>query len=163
MTYVRKMGFRSASILTLIISGIIIGCTDAVSTNYHDRTSYYSDKAIETQYVSSSERTSDVSEDIRLYAHQIKSAIEKQFGDASKYSGKECTLRMHMAPNGLLLEVKRESGDLDLCREAMNAIKNADIPAPLRRKYIKYFKMGCWILNPDIYCFVINGFGLGLF
>ncbi len=43
------MGFRSASILTLIISGIIIGCTDAVSTNYHDRTSYYSDKAIETQ------------------------------------------------------------------------------------------------------------------
>ncbi|HAG9241148.1 TPA: protein TolA, partial [Escherichia coli] len=34
---------------------------------------------------------------------------------------------------------------------------------PLRRKYIKYFKMGCWILNPDIYCFVINGFGLGLF
>lgn len=91
------MGFRSASILTLIISGIIIGCTDAVSTNYHDRTSYYSDKAIETQYVSSSERTSDVSEDIRLYAHQIKSAIEKQFGDASKYSGKECTLRMHMA------------------------------------------------------------------
>ena len=33
------MGFRSASILTLIISGIIIGCTDAVSTNYHDRTS----------------------------------------------------------------------------------------------------------------------------
>ena len=46
------MGFRSASILTLIISGIIIGCTDAVSTNYHDRTSYYSDKAIETQYVS---------------------------------------------------------------------------------------------------------------
>lgn len=76
------MGFRSASILTLIISGIIIGCTDAVSTNYHDRTSYYSDKAIETQYVSSSERTSDVSEDIRLYAHQIKSAIEKQFGDA---------------------------------------------------------------------------------
>lgn len=157
------MGFRSASILTLIISGIIIGCTDAVSTNYHDRTSYYSDKAIETQYVSSSERTSDVSEDIRLYAHQIKSAIEKQFGDASKYSGKECTLRMHMAPNGLLLEVKRESGDLDLCREAMNAIKNADIPAPLRRKYIKYFNMGCWILNPDIYCFVINGFGLGLF
>ncbi|MDO2597491.1 cell envelope integrity TolA C-terminal domain-containing protein [Escherichia coli] len=102
------MGFRSASILTLIISGIIIGCTDAVSTNYHDRTSYYSDKAIETQYVSSSERTSDVSEDIRLYAHQIKSAIEKQFGDASKYSGKECTLRMHMAPNGLLLEVKSE-------------------------------------------------------
>ena len=142
------MGFRSASILTLIISGIIIGCTDAVSTYYHDRTSYYSDKAIETQYVSSSERTSDVSEDIRLYAHQIKSAIEKQFGDASKYSGKECTLRMHMAPNGLLLEVKRESGDLDLCREAMNAIKNADIPAPPSPEVYKVFQNGVLDFKP---------------
>ena len=142
------MGFRSASILTLIISGIIIGCTDAVSTNYHDRTSYYSDKAIETQYVSSSERTSDVSEDIRLYAHQIKSAIEKQFGDASKYSGKECTLRMHMAPNGLLLEVKRESGDLDLCREAMNAIKNADKPAPPSPEVYKVFQNGVLDFKP---------------
>lgn len=142
------MGFRSASILTLIISGIIIGCTDAVSKNYHDRTSYYSDKAIETQYVSSSERTSDVSEDIRLYAHQIKSAIEKQFGDASKYSGKECTLRMHMAPNGLLLEVKRESGDLDLCREAMNAIKNADIPAPPSPEVYKVFQNGVLDFKP---------------
>ncbi len=128
--------------------GIIIGCTDAVSTNYHDRTSYYSDKAIETQYVSSSERTSDVSEDIRLYAHQIKSAIEKQFGDASKYSGKECTLRMHMAPNGLLLEVKRESGDLDLCREAMNAIKNADIPAPPSPEVYKVFQNGVLDFKP---------------
>ncbi|MCA2155722.1 cell envelope integrity protein TolA, partial [Escherichia coli] len=121
---------------------------DAVSTNYHDRTSYYSDKAIETQYVSSSERTSDVSEDIRLYAHQIKSAIEKQFGDASKYSGKECTLRMHMAPNGLLLEVKRESGDLDLCREAMNAIKNADIPAPPSPEVYKVFQNGVLDFKP---------------
>ncbi|MCV5197188.1 cell envelope integrity protein TolA, partial [Escherichia coli] len=117
-------------------------------TNYRDRTSYYSDKAIETQYVSSSERTSDVSEDIRLYAHQIKSAIEKQFGDASKYSGKECTLRMHMAPNGLLLEVKRESGDLDLCREAMNAIKNADIPAPPSPEVYKVFQNGVLDFKP---------------
>ncbi|EOT3333613.1 cell envelope integrity protein TolA, partial [Escherichia coli] len=99
-------------------------------------------------YVSSSERTSDVSEDIRLYAHQIKSAIEKQFGDASKYSGKECTLRMHMAPNGLLLEVKRESGDLDLCREAMNAIKNADIPAPPSPEVYKVFQNGVLDFKP---------------
>ncbi|WP_435431345.1 cell envelope integrity protein TolA [Shigella sonnei] len=86
--------------------------------------------------------------DIRLYAHQIKSAIEKQFGDASKYSGKECTLRMHMAPNGLLLEVKRESGDLDLCREAMNAIKNADIPAPPSPEVYKVFQNGVLDFKP---------------
>ncbi|MGU0017021.1 hypothetical protein ACVXG9_26825 [Escherichia coli] len=45
----------------------------------------------------------------------------------------------------------------------MNAIKNADIPAPPSPEVYKVFQMGCWILNPDIYCFVINGFGLGLF
>ncbi|APL03454.1 cell envelope integrity protein TolA [Escherichia coli] len=142
------MGFRSASTLTLIAGGIIVGCTDAVSTNYYDRASYYSDKSTETQYVSSSERTTDVSEDIRQYAHQIKNAIEKQFGDASKYSGKECTLSMHMAPNGLLLEVKRESGDLDLCREAMNAIKNADIPAPPSPEVYKVFHNGVLDFKP---------------
>ena len=151
------MGFRSASILTLIISGIIIGCTDAVSTNYHDRTSYYSDKAIETQYVSSSERTSDVKNHTHHNTQQTNSpnqkqpqnpTIEKQFGDASKYSGKECTLRMHMAPNGLLLEVKRESGDLDLCREAMNAIKNADIPAPPSPEVYKVFQNGVLDFKP---------------
>ncbi|WP_433961335.1 cell envelope integrity protein TolA [Escherichia coli] len=75
-------------------------------------------------------------------------AIEKQFGDASKYSGKECTLRMHMAPNGLLLEVKRESGDLDLCREAMNAIKNADIPAPPSPEVYKVFQNGVLDFKP---------------
>lgn len=74
------MGFRSASILTLIISGIIIGCTDAVSTNYHDRTSYYSDKAIETQYVSSSERTSDVSEDIRRMPIKSRAPSKNSLG-----------------------------------------------------------------------------------
>lgn len=124
------MGFRSASILTLIISGIIIGCTDAVSTNYHDRTSYYSDKAIETQYVSSSERTSDVSEDIRLYAHQIKSAIENSSGMRVSIQEKSVHWECIWPRMAFYWRLKRESGDLDLCREAMNAIKNADIPAP---------------------------------
>ncbi len=52
-----------------------------------------------------------------------------------------------MAPNGLLLEVKRESGDLDLCREAMNAIKNADIPAPSPEVY-KVFQNGVLDFKP---------------
>ncbi|MEY1561100.1 cell envelope integrity TolA C-terminal domain-containing protein, partial [Escherichia coli] len=60
----------------------------------------------------------------------------------------ECTLRMHMAPNGLLLEVKRESGDLDLCREAMNAIKNADIPAPPSPEVYKVFQNGVLDFKP---------------
>ncbi|MBW0675087.1 cell division protein MukB [Escherichia coli] len=51
-------------------------------------------------------------------------------------------MRMYMAPNGLLLQVKRESGDPDLCREAMNAVKNADIPLPPSSGVYKAFRNG---------------------
>ncbi|MBZ8271564.1 cell envelope integrity protein TolA [Escherichia coli] len=94
------------------------------------------------QNLSSSERTPDASEEIRQYAIQVRKAIEEQLKDASKYSGKECSLRMYMAPNGLLLQVKRESGDPDLCREAMNAVKNADIPSPPSSGVYKAFRNG---------------------
>ncbi|WP_449262901.1 cell envelope integrity TolA C-terminal domain-containing protein, partial [Escherichia coli] len=48
--------------------------------------------------MSSSERSPDASEEIRQYAIQVRKAIEEQLKDASKYSGKECSLRMYMAP-----------------------------------------------------------------
>lgn len=46
------------------------------------------------------------------------------------------------------MEVKRESGDLDLCREAMNAIKNADIPAPPSPEVYKVFQNGVLDFKP---------------
>uniref|UniRef100_UPI001CC0E764 cell envelope integrity TolA C-terminal domain-containing protein n=1 Tax=Escherichia coli TaxID=562 RepID=UPI001CC0E764 len=41
-----------------------------------------------------------------------------------------------------------ESGDLDLCREAMNAIKNADIPAPPSPEVYKVFQNGVLDFKP---------------
>ena len=95
-----------------------------------------------------SERTPDASEEIRQYAIQVREAIEEQLKDASKYSGKECSLRMYMAPNGLLLQVKREGGDPDLCREAMNAVKHADIPVPPSPEVYKVFHNGVLDFKP---------------
>lgn len=139
---------RAVPVLVLILASLTTGCTKDVSTNNYDASLYHSDKLIKSQNLSSSERTPDASEEIRQYAIQVRKAIEEQLKDASKYSGKECTLRMHMAPNGLLLEVKRESGDLDLCREAMNAIKNADIPAPPSPEVYKVFQNGVLDFKP---------------
>src|SRR5690606_11214219 len=44
--------------------------------------------------------------DISNYAGQIKSAIESKFYDAASYSGKTCTLRVKLAPDGLLLDIQ---------------------------------------------------------
>lgn len=49
--------------------------------------------------------------DINNYAGQIKSAIESKFYDASSYAGKTCTLRIKLAPDGMLLDIKPEGGD----------------------------------------------------
>ena len=133
---------RAVPVLVLILASLTNGCTKDVSTNNYDASLYHSDKLIKSQNLSSSERTPDASEEIRQYAIQVRKAIEEQLKDASKYSGKECSLRMYMAPNGLLLQVKRESGDPDLCREAMNAVKNADIPSPPSSGVYKAFRNG---------------------
>ena len=131
---------RAVPVLVLILASLTTGCTKDVSTNNYDASLYHSDKLIKSQNLSSSERTPDASEEIRQYAIQVRKAIEEQLKDASKYSGKECSLRMYMAPNGLLLQVKRV--DYDLCREAMNAVKNADIPSPPSSGVYKAFRNG---------------------
>ncbi|MGQ7172078.1 cell envelope integrity protein TolA, partial [Escherichia sp. R-CC3] len=64
------------------------------------------------------------------YAGQIKSAIESKFYDASSYAGKTCTLRIKLAPDGMLLDIKPEGGDPALCQAALAAAKLAKIPKP---------------------------------
>lgn len=135
-------------VLVLIFACLTAGCTKDISTNYHDSTPCHSGELTTSQNVSSSERTTEVSAEVHQYAGQIKKAIEEQIRDLSQYSGKECSLRMYMAPNGLLLEVKRESGDPGLCREAMNAVKNADIPAPPSPEVYKVFQNGALDFKP---------------
>lgn len=139
---------RGLPVLVLIFACLTAGCTKDVSTNYHDSAPYHAGELTKVKSVNPSESTADVSEDIRHYAGQIKKAIEEQFREPGKYSGKVCSLRMNMAPNGLLLQVKREGGDPDLCREAMNAVKHADIPAPPSPEVYKVFHNGVLDFKP---------------
>ena len=78
--------------------------------------------------------------DINNYAGQIKSAIESKFYDASSYAGKTCTLRIKLAPDGLLLNIQSEGGDPALCQAALAAARQAKFPKPPSQAVYEVFK-----------------------
>ncbi|WP_243731485.1 cell envelope integrity protein TolA, partial [Pseudescherichia vulneris] len=78
--------------------------------------------------------------DISNYAGMIKSAIETKFYDASSYAGKTCTLRIKLAPDGLLLDIQSEGGDPALCQAALAAARQAKIPKPPSQAVYEVFK-----------------------
>ncbi|HHH4155831.1 TPA: cell envelope integrity protein TolA, partial [Enterobacter cloacae subsp. cloacae] len=78
--------------------------------------------------------------EINGYAAQIKSAIESRFYDASSYTGKTCTLRIKLAPDGMLLDIKSEGGDPALCTAAQAAARQAKMPKPPSQAVYEVFK-----------------------
>ena len=78
--------------------------------------------------------------EINGYAAQIKSAIESRFYDASSYTGKTCTLRIKLAPDGMLLDIKSEGGDPALCTAALAAARQAKMPKPPSQAVYEVFK-----------------------
>ncbi|WPM83869.1 cell envelope integrity protein TolA [Apirhabdus apintestini] len=78
--------------------------------------------------------------EINSYAAQIKSAIESKFYDSSSYAGKTCTLRIKLAPDGLLLNIQSEGGDAALCQAALAAARQAHMPKPPTQAIYEIFK-----------------------
>lgn len=74
------------------------------------------------------------------YASEIKTAIEGNFYDASSFRGKSCTLRIHLAPDGLLMNITAEGGDPDLCQAAIAGAKKTQFPVPPNREVYEKFK-----------------------
>ncbi|MBH3069397.1 cell envelope integrity protein TolA [Serratia marcescens] len=64
------------------------------------------------------------------YMAQVQAEIQRHFKDAEAYSGKRCTLRIKLAPDGLLISVRAEQGEPQLCQAAIKAIVNARLPKP---------------------------------
>lgn len=70
------------------------------------------------------------------YKSLVLNAISNKFINPNKlYSGRNCVLKIQIAPDGLLLNVVSESGDDALCREAISATKLAVIPKPSSTLY----------------------------
>lgn len=74
------------------------------------------------------------------YAAQIQVAIQRNFYDVSSYAGKQCDLRIKLAPNGMLLDVQAVDGDPALCRAAIKAVANTTFPKPPSQAVYSAFK-----------------------
>lgn len=55
-----------------------------------------------------------------------------------------------MAPDGLLLDVQKVSGDADLCHVALEAVKKADFPRPPSRKLMRFSKTPLLTSCPEV-------------
>lgn len=74
------------------------------------------------------------------YAEQLRYAIQRNFYDANSYTGKQCNLRIQLAPDGMLLNVQAVDGDPALCRAAIKAIANTTFPKPPSQVVYRVFK-----------------------
>ncbi|MER1978327.1 cell envelope integrity protein TolA [Pseudocitrobacter faecalis] len=127
--------------MTLLLAGCAKDTPSAKHTVSHDAV----DKLFEnyaTRTKSSSEPT------VGAYLSQVKTAVEKNFVDFNTYSGKACTLRISMAPDGSLEDVKKEDGDPEFCRAALAAVKKTDFPKPPSQKIYDLFKNAPLVFRP---------------
>lgn len=74
------------------------------------------------------------------YAAQIQNVIYRNFYDANSYAGKQCDLRIKLAPDGMLLDVRAVDGDPALCRAAIKAVANTTFPKPPSQAVYGAFK-----------------------
>jgi len=79
----------------------------------------------------------------------VVGAIQSRFYDADLYKGKECNLRIKLAPDGLLIDVKSEGGDPALCQAAIAAAKQARIPKPPSQAVYEVFKNAPMRFKPE--------------
>lgn len=78
--------------------------------------------------------------EIDSYGSQITAAIQSKFYDYQNYVGQVCTLRIQLAPDGLLIDIKAEGGDPVLCQAAVAAARQARIPRPPSEAVYQAFK-----------------------
>jgi len=86
--------------------------------------------------------------DIANYVGQVKAAIESKFYDAQSYAGKTCALRIKLAPDGMLIDIKAEGGDPALCQAAVAAARQARIPKPPTQDVYEVFKNAALDFKP---------------
>lgn len=78
--------------------------------------------------------------DEKEYATQIRGAIQRNFYYVKSYAGKQCDLRIKLAPDGMPLDVQAVDGDPALCRAAIKAVTNTTFPKPPSQVVYSAFK-----------------------
>lgn len=119
------------SYLLIPILSLLLGCTG--NSKVHAEISEMSQAAPSNSY---------------RYAEQIKKAITAELPDTKPYEGKKCTISLLIAPDGLLLSAKSESGDTDFCEVAVSAATRAKIPPAPDNETWQRFKNIVLVFSP---------------
>lgn len=132
-------------LLAGIVALLLVGCSkDSLSAKHTA-----SDDAVDNLFENYASRTkSHLEPTVGAYLSQVKTAVEKNFVDFNTYSGKVCTLRISMAPDGSLEDVKKENGDPEFCRAALAAVKKTDFPKPPSQQIYDLFKNAPLVFRP---------------
>ncbi|EKS6607578.1 cell envelope integrity protein TolA [Enterobacter hormaechei] len=74
------------------------------------------------------------------YGEQIQQAITEQLFEADHYQGKQCTVRISLLRDGMVMNATAEKGDPELCQAALSAVTRAKIPPAPDEKTWQTFK-----------------------
>ncbi|MGB8667601.1 MAG: cell envelope integrity protein TolA [Serratia inhibens] len=134
-----RVGFETCvPVLSLVIAALLLtGCAKTSSAIKPGP----SDEGVDEMFAAFEGKTApEPGVEASQYAAQIRSAIESHFLDVGSYTGKRCALRIMLAPDGMLLAVRAEEGDPDLCRAAIKAATKARFPKPPSPAVYETFK-----------------------
>ncbi|ALB62471.1 TolA protein [Cronobacter condimenti 1330] len=92
------------------------------------------DKLFEDYKMNSASETPKESYALQLY-HAINAHL-----DEKRFPGKQCSVKIKMAPDGLLLDARVTAGDPDFCHEVLNAMAKARLPKPPTPEAYQQFK-----------------------
>lgn len=120
-------GVSVPTLLLVIATLLLAGCSKPRSTIKPGA----SEDGVDALFAGREGKTTPASGDeVNTYIAQVRAAIQSHFQNVDTYAGKECSLRIKLAPNGMLIDVKAEGGDPVLCHAAIVAIANASFPKP---------------------------------
>lgn len=77
---------------------------------------------------------------INQYAYQIQKTIREQMTGPDKYTGRTCSVRLLLSPDGLVLMATPGGGDAELCKAVMSAITRVKLPPPPDVETYQWFR-----------------------
>ncbi|MDU6409370.1 MAG: cell envelope integrity protein TolA [Yersiniaceae bacterium] len=112
-------------ILSVLTCTILSGCNLQGSTP----------KSAQKQLTTSVEHRTAVPPEIERYGAEIYKAVAYKFYSPKKYKGQRCTVRINLSPEGKVTNAyvenaHAEQNDAELCKAALLAVQQAEIPAP---------------------------------
>lgn len=116
-----------AALLAVMTALALAGCAKSTAPHQNDPVN----KEVDALFANLGDpKTPAPGKEKEHYIAQLQAAIQSHLKDAEAYSGRSCTLSIKLAPDGMLISIRAEEGEPELCRAAIRAIANARLPKP---------------------------------